>query len=144
MNWTINKINIYCDKEQGNKKRKINTWNIKLFFVIQRNCWCFDMNILGHCDLPQQCIHSLCFLMVYWSCLKWMIIRIKQTFDCTGSGNNINIILVTNDCPIILFYFSALVIMVNTYPFVFEACLFCSIWCQSGWCEFLWLGKFIW
>ena len=83
MNWSINKINIYCDKEQGNKKRKINTLNIKLFFVIQRNCWCFDMNILGHCDPPQQCIHSLCFLMVYWSCLKWIIIRIKQILNCT-------------------------------------------------------------
>ena len=58
-------------------KKKINKWNIKLFFVIQRNCWCFDMNILGHCDPPQQCIHSWCFLMVYWSCLKWTIIRIR-------------------------------------------------------------------
>ena len=137
MNWTINKINIYCDKEQGNKKRKINKWNIKLFFVIQRNCWCFDMNILGHCDPPQQCIHSWCFLMVYWSCLKWTIIRIRLHQINAG---NITIMLVITDCPIITFYISALVIMVKTYPFGFEACLFCSNWMM--WV--LWLGKFMW
>ena len=124
-------------KDKAIKKRKINTLNIKIFFVIQRNCWCFDMNILGHCDPPQQCIHSLCSLMVYWSCLKWIIIRIKQILNCTYY---ITIMLVITDCPIIAFYISALVIMVKTYPFGFEACLFCSNWMM--WV--LWLGKFMW
>ena len=93
MDWTINKMKIYCDKQQGDKKEK--TINKKLFFVIQRNCWCFDMNILGHCDPPQQCIHSLCFLMVFWSCLKWMIIRMKQILNRTYVSGTIRIILLS-------------------------------------------------
>ena len=55
------------------------------------------------------------------------VLKLPEMNDYTHKAgfnkSNINIMPSANDCPIITFYFSALVIMVKTYPVGFEACL---------------------